>query len=55
MYKASYDTSENWNTMEKIIDDLNLDAKDILQYLTDYHGLSLLSYDFMQNLIDCEL
>ena len=55
MYEASYDTNKNWNTMEEIIDDLNLDAKEILRYLVDYHGLQLLSYDFMENLIDCEL
>lgn len=55
MYEPSNDTIDNWDTMEQIIDDLNLGAKDILQYFTDYYGLSLLSYDFMENLIDCEL
>ncbi len=55
MYEASYDTNKNWNTMEEIIADNNLTAMDILQYLTDWHGLDLLNYDFMENLIDNEL
>ena len=55
MYEPSNDTSENWNTMEEIITDLNLSAMDVLQYLTDWHSLGLLSYDFMENLINCEL
>ena len=55
MYEPSRDTSKNWDTMEEIIADKNLDAMDILQYLIDWHGLDLLSYNFMQNLIDCEL
>lgn len=54
-YTVSKDTAENYITMESIIADNNLSAEDVLQYLTDWHGLSLLSEDFMQNLIDCEL
>ena len=52
MFKASTDTSENFNTMEKLIDEYNLDANDILQYFTDWHGLQLLDQNFMENLFE---
>lgn len=55
MYKASYDSSENWDTMMEIIRDKGLDAEDVLRYLTDWHGMQLLDHEFMENLIDCEL
>lgn len=52
MYKASVDTSENWDTMIELISEYNLDAEDILQYLTDWHGLQLLDSNFMENLFE---
>ena len=55
MYEASYDSSKNWETMEEIINDTGADGIQVLQWLTDWHGLDLLDKDFMQNLIDCEL
>lgn len=55
MYEASWNTADNYSTMEEIIEDYKLSAIDVLDYLTNYHGLQLLSEDFMQNLIDCEL
>ena len=55
MFKASTDTSENFNTMEEIINDTGADGMQVLQWLTDWHGLDLLDEDFMQNLINCEL
>ena len=55
MYEASYDTSTNYDTFMEMINDNNMSAEDVLNYLTDWHGLSLLSYDFIQNMIDCEL
>ena len=55
MYKASKDSSENYETLIEIISDYGLSAEDVLIYLTDWHGLSLLSESFMENLIDCEL
>jgi hypothetical protein len=55
MYNASNDNSENYSTMEEIINDYNLSGIDVLNYLVDWHGLDLLSKDFMENLIDCEL
>lgn len=54
-YKASWDTSENWNTIIDIANNYGWTAEDMLRYLTDYYGLQLLSESFMQNLIDCEL
>lgn len=55
MYEASFNTSENYETMLDIIRDNGLSGEDVLQLLTDWHGLDLLSQDFMENLIDCEL
>ena len=55
MYEASNNTNENWETMEQIISDTGADGMQVLQWLTDWHGLSLLNKDFMENLIDCEL
>ena len=52
MYKASVDTSENWDTMVELISEYNLDAENILQYLTDWHGLQLLDQNFMENLFE---
>ena len=55
MYEASYDTSKNYETFMEMISDNGWSAEDVLNYLTDWHGLSLMSEDFIQNLIDCEL
>lgn len=55
MYEASNNTSENFETMEQIIEEYGFDGVEVLKLLTDWHGLDLLSHDFMENLIDCEL
>ena len=55
MYEASYDTSKNYETFMEMISDYGWSAEDVLIYLTDWHGLSLMSEEFIQNLIDCEL
>ena len=55
MYNASDSSSENWDTMKEIIDDYNLSGYDVLNLLTDWHGLNLLDRGFMENLIDNEL
>lgn len=55
MYEASYDTSKNYETFIEMINDNGWSGEDVLNYLTDWHGLSLMSEDFIQNLIDCEL
>ena len=55
MYNASWDSRENYDTMMEIIMVYGLSAVDVLDYLTDYHGLSLLSEAFMENLIENEL
>lgn len=54
-YEASSNSSENYETMERIIEDCGFDGKDVLNLLTDWHGMCLLSKGFMENLIDCEL
>ncbi len=55
MFEASYDTNENYNTYMEIINRYGLSAEDVLNHLTDWCGLEILSHDFMENLIDCEL
>ena len=52
--RYSTDTSENWDEMISIIQNNNLDGEDVLRILTNYHGMELLSYDFMENLIEVE-
>lgn len=52
MYKVSSSGRENWDIMEEIISEYNLDGNDVLKYLTDWHGLDLLDEDFMENLFD---
>lgn len=54
-YKVYNDSRENYNTMVELIGELNMSAKDVLGYLTDWHGLELLDYGFMENLLTCEL
>lgn len=55
MYEPSNDSCDNYATMEQIINEYNLSGEEVLRYLTDWHGLQLLDYDFMDNLISCEL
>jgi len=45
---------ENWNEMERIINEYNLSGIEVLQLLFDWHGAELLSDEFMENLKDCE-
>ena len=52
MYEVSWDTCKNYNTMESLIEDYGLSAHDILDFLTDWHGLQLLDEAFMKNLFD---
>ena len=55
MYEASSDSSKNYETFKEMIDDNMWSAEDVLDYLTDWHGLCLMSQGFIQNLIDCEI
>ena len=55
MYEASWDSSKNYDTFMEMISDNGWSAEDVVNYLTDWHGLSLMSEDFIQNLIDCEI
>lgn len=55
MYEASSDYSKNWDTMMQIIEDRNLDAEDVLEYLVSWHGMQLLDQSFIENLINYEL
>lgn len=42
------DTSKNYDILATMIDDLNLTAENILQAFTNYHGMQLMTDDFMQ-------
>lgn len=55
MYIASEDSSKNYDTFMEMISDNGWTAEDVVNYLTDWHGMYLMSGDFIQNLIDCEL
>ena len=55
MYDASTDTSKNYETFMEMIEDLNMTPQEVLDYLVNWHGLQLLSEDFIQNMIDCEI
>ena len=49
-------TSEekNYEKMVEIIVIHNLSGDDVLQLFTDYHGLQLMSDDFLENTMNCE-
>lgn len=53
--RAYSDSHMNWETMEYLIQKHNMSGEDVLHHLTDYHGLRLLSGDFMDNLLTNEL
>ena len=55
MWEVSENNSENYETMEQIIEECGLSGTDVLQLLTDWHGLDLVASDFMENLIENEL
>lgn len=52
--KISNDGANNYNILSDLIERENLTGIDVLDILTDYHGLQLLTKDFMENLRDCE-
>jgi len=49
-------TSEekNYEKMVEIIERYNLGGEDVLRLFTDYHGLQLMSDNFLENTMDCE-
>ena len=44
----------NYDKMEKCIEDMNLSGKEVLDAITDWHGLQILSDWFIENLRYCE-
>lgn len=50
--KYMNDTSKNYDILATMIDDLNLTAENILQAFTNYHGMQLMTDDFMQFIND---
>ena len=50
----STNTTDNYEVMAQIIDTYNLSGTEVLDLLTDWHGLQLLDFDFMENLTECE-
>lgn len=55
MFKASDESRMNYDTFAEMIREFGWSGEDVLNYLTDWHGMDLLSKEFIQNLIDCEL
>lgn len=55
MYEATNDTGLNYDTFTEMIKDHGWSAEQVLDYLIMWHGMDLLSKEFIQNLIDCEL
>lgn len=54
MAKIHYDTTKNFDVFLEIIELNNLSAEDVLRMFTNYHGLQLLTQDFLEDLRDCE-
>lgn len=52
MAKASWDTSENYGLMVDIINEAGLTGVDVLDMLTNYHGLQLLSEEATRDMLD---
>lgn len=42
------DTSKNYDILANMISDLNLSGDQILQLFTNYHGLQIMTDDFIQ-------
>ncbi len=45
----------NYEKMEKIINEYNLSGENVLRILIDWHGTDIINDDFMENLSDCEV
>lgn len=52
MFEASYDTNKNYNTIMEIITETGMTAEDVLNALTDWHGLQILDEEFTENFIE---
>lgn len=55
MYEASDNDMENYETFCEIIQDTEMSAVDVLNALTNWHGMQLMSREFIQNYLDCEM
>lgn len=51
MAKASWDTRENYSLMVDIINEAGLTGVDVLDMLTNYHGLQLLSEEATRDML----
>lgn len=49
---ATHDSSKNWNIFEEIIEDRNMSGIEVLEALTNWHGMQLLDYDCTENFIE---
>ena len=45
---------DNYNTFVEIIETYSLTGEDVLRLVTDWHGLQLLTDEFMDNLKEVE-
>lgn len=52
MARASWDTSKNYDLMVDFINEAGLTGVDVLDMLTNYHGLQLLSEDATRDMLD---
>ena len=46
--------NENYNILEEIIETYELTGEDVLRIITDWHGLEILTDEFIDNLKDVE-
>jgi hypothetical protein len=45
-------TTDNWEILERYINDNRIDGETVLQWFTDYHGLQLMEDGFMEHIRD---
>ena len=53
-YEIKNDSNKNYSSLCEIINERGLSGVDVLDLLTDWHGLQLCSREFCENLRDCE-
>ena len=52
--KITYDDNANSELLLSLINEENLSGEEVFNMFTDWHGTSLCTKDFMENLRDCE-
>lgn len=49
---ATYNSNENWEIFEEIIENRGMTGIEVLEALTNWHGMQLLDYDCTENFIE---